>query len=122
MVLKHDPTYVAPKGNKQYRAPGLGEVKVKGMGDVDPDLKSFTDAVGKLIEEHKLDPRFGQGVTRALADARRNGIRKSLELAEGYQERLRSGELGNIPASKAVTDIVSLINNRMLTDHMNWFF
>ncbi len=119
VIGEKEMTISAPKGyHKPIRKFGAvvktGESKIQGRGDVDPAFHSLMDAMIKAVEAKSLPPTVIDGFVRALAQSKQKGLLVALEAMESYETRLKNGELGNISAAKAVTELRSLINNLAL--------
>ena len=93
---------------------GVGPEKLQGRGEVDPEFHSLTEAIQNAIKAGHIPPALGEGLPRALQRAEQKGMIEVLNSIEAYEKRLRSGELGTIPAIKVVADIRKMVGNKML--------
>ncbi|KKN66383.1 hypothetical protein LCGC14_0472040 [marine sediment metagenome] len=119
VVVGEDMTASAPRGyHKPIRKFGAvvkaGESKIQGRGDVDPAFHSLMEAMIKAVEAKHLPPTVVDGFVRALAQSKQKGLFAAQNAVEDYETRLKNGELGNIPATKVVTELRRLLNNMAL--------
>jgi len=104
-------------GDKWFRVgqfKGVGPEKLQGRGKIDPEFHSLTEAIQNAIKAGHIPPALGEGIPRALQRATQKGMIDVLNSIEGYEKRLRSGELGTIPAMKVAVDIRKMVENKML--------
>ncbi len=105
------------KGDKWFRTgqfTGSGESKLQGRGEVDENLRSLLDAANAAVEKGHLKPVFVEGLVRALSVAKRNGMTEVLESIETYEQRVRTGELGQLSGIKAAIEIKNMVNQKVM--------
>jgi len=94
--------------------PNFGVSKIQGRGDVDPKFHSLLEALLAAVKAKYIPAVLVDGFVRALKESKQTGLLEALEAVEAYEARLKSGELGNLSATKAVVELRSLINNMAL--------